>query len=55
MPENRFHLTLEALEASAHVAVEDQVEEQETQLPVPDLIPPDERYRLEVLRAGGVA
>lgn len=55
MAENRFNVTLGALEASVRVDPADVIEEQETQPPVPDLVPSDERHRLDVLRAGGMA
>ena len=48
----RFHISLDELEASVHVAVEDQVSGH-AEAPAPDLIGPDEIARLSMLRLGG--
>ena len=48
----RFRISLDELEASAHVPVEDQVSAQ-ADPPTPDLLGPDEIARLSMLRLGG--
>ena len=48
----RFRITLDELEASVHVPVEDQVSAQ-ADPPTPDLLGPDEIARLSMLRLGG--
>lgn len=48
----RFRITLDELEASVHVPVEDQVSAQ-ADPPAPDLLGPDEIARLSMLRLGG--
>ena len=50
----RFTITLEELEQSAHVAPEDQVEEHDTDPPVPPLKGDGEREREQFLRTAAL-
>jgi hypothetical protein len=52
MATNRFRVPLEDLERSAHVPVEDQVEEQDVTPPTPDAVSQEERRRQQILRTG---
>ena len=46
-------MSIDALEKSAHIPLEDQVEEQDVTPPVPDLLAEDDRIRQQVLRNPG--
>lgn len=50
---SKYDVSIEALEKSAHVPIEDQVEVQDVSPPVPDLLAEDDRIRQQVLRNPG--
>lgn len=54
MAHNRFQVTLDELEQTAHVPVEDQVEEHDTDPPAPALKADDEREREQLLRVAAL-
>ena len=54
MANERFHLTLEELEASAHVPVEDQVEEHDTAPAAPPVKADGQREREQFLRTAAL-